>query len=118
MNEKMFEWFYNGGRIPRKVKKKQLGIRVSGCKLRRMLKETIIGEPIRTMYERVEFTPHGDFCPHCGEKNYVGTGNRTDYPEHWEYFRCLRCRSIVGYIDNSPFVHALECKEYNYNPVF
>ena len=118
MNKKLFEWWNSGGNIPRKIKKKMLGYRVSGCKLRCMLKETKVGEPIRTMYERVKFTPYGSFCPHCGERSYVGNGNRAEYPEHWEYFHCVRCRKTVGYIDNSPFVHALECRDNNYDPVF
>lgn len=117
MSSKLWEWYRYGGRIPRKTKKKVLGSRISGCKLRRMLKETKALEPINTMYERREFTPHGAFCPNCGERDYVGTGNRASYPEHWEYFHCIRCRKTVGYIDNSPFIHALECTE-DYNPVF
>jgi hypothetical protein len=107
-----------GERLPRKFKKKQLGIRVHKSKLRKMLSETVVGEPIRTMFERVEFTPHGEFCPSCGSSGYFGTGNMTQYPEHWEKFHCLRCGTVVGYIDNSPFVHALECKYNNYDPQF
>lgn len=115
---KFYEWYRYGGKIHRKMKKKMFGSRVSHCKLRRMLQETIPQEPIRTMYERREFIPHGAFCPKCGCNGYVGSGNRTSYPEHWEYFYCIRCRNVVGYIDNSPFIHALECSEHNYNPVF
>ena len=118
MTESLCHWCLLGGKIPRKTKKRILGCKISKGRLKRMLKETAVLEPIKTMYERRKFVPHGEFCPHCGEKNYVGTGNRTSYPEHWEYFRCLRCRKVVGYIDNSPFIHALECKEYNYDPVF
>ena len=43
---------------------------------------------------------------------------QTMYPEHWEFFHCARCGNVVGYIDNSPFIHALECKDDDYNPVF
>lgn len=112
------EWFHDGGRIPRKTKKRLLGELIKKTTLRKMLSETTLGEPIRTMFERREILPHGEFCPKCGTKGYVGTGNKTCYPEHWEYFHCIRCRSVVGYIDNSPFVHALECAEDNYNPIF
>jgi hypothetical protein len=115
---KIGEWYYYGGRIPRKLKKQILGIKIKKSVLKKMLDETVVGIPIRTMYERVEFTPHGSFCPKCGEKGYVGSGNRTQYPEHWETFRCIRCRSTVGYIDNSPFIHALECKDNEYDPTF
>lgn len=118
INSNFHTWFRHGGNVPRKVKKEILGLKVQRSELRKMLQETIVGTPIKTMYERVEFTPHGAFCPHCGETKYTGTGNKTTYPEHWEYFKCLRCRKNIGYIDNSPFIHALECKEYNYDPVF
>ena len=111
--QKLYHWYCEGGRIPRKLKKKILGRKPTRTQLRKMLSETIIGKPIRTMYERVEFTPHGAFCPKCGEKNYIGTGNKAEYPEHWETFKCLRCRNTVGYIDNSPFIHALECDDYD-----
>ena len=117
MSVKLMDWYYFGGRIPRKIKKKQLGKKIRRKVLRHMLNTLTFGEPIRTMYERRE-TNHGLFCPHCGETGYVGTGNKTSYPEHWEYFKCIRCRKVVGYIDNSPFIHALECKENNYDPVF
>jgi hypothetical protein len=83
-----------------------------------MLKETKSESPITTMYERREFTPHGAFCPKCGHKGYHGRGNMTTYPEHWEYFHCNRCYNIVGYIDNSAFIHALECADNNYDPIF
>ena len=118
IKDDLIEWYNYGGNIPRKVKKKILGVRIRRSKLRIMLAETEVGMSIRTMYERVDFEPHGAFCPKCGEKGYVGSGNRTQSPEHWESFECLRCRSVVGYIDNSPFVHALECKDNNYDPTF
>lgn len=118
MSRKIHYWFRYGGRIPRKIKKSVLGDKISSCRLKRMLKETKPLDPIQTMYERREFTPHGDFCPNCGCVGYVGTGNKTSYPEHWEEFNCIRCRKTVGYIDNSPFIHALECSDNNYDPVF
>jgi len=96
---KIGKWFLYGGKIPRKTKKKILGNRKSRSVIRRMLKETVVGSPIRTMYEQVEFTPHGEFCPKCGESNYVGMGSAASYPEHWESFKCIRCRNVVGYID-------------------
>jgi len=105
-------------KMSRKNKKRLLDRKIDKCKLRKMLSETIIGNHIKTMYEIVSFKPHGVFCPKCGETGYIGSGNMTEYPEHWEKFYCLRCSNIVGYIDNSPFVHALECKDNNYNPVF
>lgn len=116
--KKLAESLTYGMRMPRKVKKRVLGERLSHCKVKRMLKETTVGPPIRTMFERREFYPHGAFCPKCGCKGYHGTGNATTYPEHCERFYCDRCHNMVGYIDNSPFIHALECKHNDYNPEF
>lgn len=94
-------------RIPRKRKKAILGLKVSGCELRRKLKTVIQLTQITTMFERPEFNT-GSFCPKCGCGAYYGTGNKTEYPEHWEYFYCLRCKNVVGVIDNSPFYHVLQ----------
>ena len=119
MNKKFYNWYFHGyDRLPRKMKKQVLGKKIANSRLKSMLAETVVGDPIKTMFEIVEFTPHGAFCPRCGCKSYKGSGNLTEYPEHWEKFYCLRCKNVVGYIDNSPFIHALECKENNYNPVF
>lgn len=107
MNNKLLEWFHEGGPIPRKLKKKILGTRMKRKKLRHLLKTLKLGEPIKTMYERID-SNHGLFCPKCGETGSRSTGNMTTYPEHWEYFYCLRCGFKVGYIDNSPFYHALQ----------
>jgi transcription initiation factor IIE alpha subunit len=104
-------------RLPRRIKKHVFGKRMRKSTLQRLLDSVELGMPIKTMYERRESNT-GLFCPHCGYRDYRGGGNRAEYPEHWEYFRCLRCGSVVGYIDNSPFIHALECKEWDYNPVF
>lgn len=104
-------------KVPRKSKKAILGPKLTSGKLNKLLKTVTFGEPIVTMYEEREIYPYA-FCPKCGCKSYYGTGNKTGYPEHWEYFHCLRCRNVVGYIDNSAFIHALECPEENYNPVF
>lgn len=103
----------NGYKVPRKIKKAIIGTRIPKSKLRRMLKETKIVSIAKTMYDEVIAEPHGLFCPHCGCKGMIGGGNMAEYPEHWERFRCLRCQKVVAYIDNSPFVHALEFKDYN-----
>ncbi len=113
MSDSLYDWYRWGGRIPRKTKKKILGIKIRRKELRLMLGTIKFGEPIKTMYERRECN-HGLFCPKCGERGYVGTGNKTYYPEHWENFYCIRCRFQVGVIDNSPFYHALEFPEFNY----
>jgi len=110
MSSKLYEWFREGGRIPRKLKKQVLGKKMKRKVLRHMLKTLQFGPPIVTMWDRRECN-HGLFCPNCGERDYRGTGNMTEYPEHWEYFYCIRCRKKVGEIDNSPFYHVLEYKD-------
>lgn len=110
-------WHGDYDRIPRKIKKGVFGTRMRKQRLQRLLDSVELGAPIKTMYERRE-TNTGLFCPHCGYRGYRGGGNMAEYPEHWEYFYCTKCGSVVGYIDNSPFIHALECKENNYDPVF
>lgn len=96
-----------GQKLPRKIKKGLLGYRMSSCKLNRLLKSVEVIETFPTMFERPNIYPH-TFCPSCGETSYIGTGNMTEYPEHWEYFHCIRCYTKVACIDNSPFVHVLE----------
>ena len=105
------------GKLPRKIKKWYYGKRYSRNQLSRLLATVEIVSGCGTMYERTVIKPYS-FCPNCGCKHYYGTGNMTSYPEHWEEFHCVRCNFIVGYIDNSPFIHALECRDENYNCVF
>lgn len=104
-------------RLPRKRKKALLGRKIKRSKLLKLLSSVEVIKSARTCYQVPEIKPYL-FCPQCGCKEYYGTGNRACYPEHWEYFKCLRCSSVVGYIDNSPFIHALECKENDYDPTF
>jgi Fe2+ or Zn2+ uptake regulation protein len=96
-----------GHRLPRKLKKRVLGKRISGATVRRWLRELRVYEPAKTMYESAVVHPHL-FCPNCGCTEMRGTGNKTFYPEHWECFYCLRCGRQVAEIDNSPFIHVLE----------
>ena len=114
---KAFEAIYNQEKLPRKVKKRIFGKRMSKGKLNKLLDSVVIGRGASTMYEIADIKPY-PFCPHCGCTESRGSGNLTGYPEHWERFYCLRCNAVVGYIDNSPFIHALECKEDDYNPEF
>ena len=102
-------------KLPRKLKKELLGKRMSSSKLNRLLKTVQVVSVAKTMYEVPDIKPYL-FCPHCGCTMAQGTGNLTTYPEHWEYFHCLRCREVVGCIDNSPFIHALQCADNNYDP--
>lgn len=114
---KAYQALSNGEKLPRKVKKAFLGLRMSKSKLKRLLKTVEIVSTASTMYEAPEIKPY-TFCPHCGCTLMRGTGNKASYPEHWEYFYCSRCNKVVGYIDNSPFIHALECSDNGYDPVF
>lgn len=114
---RIFEAIDREEKLPRKIKKQILGKKMSKTKLKKLLNSVEILEGAHTMYESPYIKPYM-FCPHCGCTGYRGTGNLTSYPEHWEYFYCIRCNKLVGYIDNSPFIHALECKDNNYNPAF
>lgn len=109
---KLIDWYKWGGKIPRKIKKRTLDRKLRKRELRKRLRENKQGAPIKTMFERPEFTPHGLFCPKCGETGTRCTGNKTSYPEHWENFYCIRCGYQVAMIDNSPFIHALEMPDY------
>ena len=114
---KHYQAICEGEKVSRKAKKCLLRTRLSKSKIRKMLQSVKLGDPIKTMYERRAIFPFA-FCPKCGCRGYVGSGNLTSYPEHWEKFTCIRCNNLVGYIDNSPFIHALECADNNYNPSF
>ena len=107
-------WF-GTEKVPRRFKKYILGRKIPKYKLKKMLSEVTLGEPIKTMYEDREIKPYGQFCPKCGCTAYYGTGNRVEYPEHWESFYCLRCDVKVAEIDNSPFVHVLECDGFKFD---
>lgn len=117
MKYKTYLAIINQEKLPRKLKKKFLGKKIKKSKLNLLLKSVTLGPPIKTMYERREIFPFA-FCPKCGCKDYYGSGNLTGYPEHWEKFRCFRCHNLVAYIDNSPFIHALECFDNDYDPSF
>lgn len=108
---KVYDAIRNRERLPRKIKKRVLGRKLSKSKLKRLLKTVEVIVSCKTMYQTPIIKPYL-FCPKCGCRDYVGTGNRTSYPEHWEYFHCSRCWNVVAGIDNSPFVHALESKDF------
>ena len=113
---KMYVALQNGEKIPRKAKKVILGKKMNNAKLRKLLDSVVIGEAANTMHEIADIKPY-PFCPHCGCQSTRCSGNLSVYPEYWGYTYCLRCNKVVGYIDNSPFIHALECKGHDYDPV-
>lgn len=94
-------------KLPRKIKKKILGRKLTKSKLRKLLSLVEVVKGAKTMFETPEVKPYL-FCPNCGCRYMYGSGNKVGYPEHWEYFYCLRCDEIVASIDNSPFIHILE----------
>ncbi|MFA5014309.1 MAG: hypothetical protein WC549_02035 [Actinomycetota bacterium] len=102
-----------GEHIPRKIKKAILGFRMNRSNLRNLLQSVRVIKPAETCFEKPIIFPFL-FCPKCGCRSFYGTGNMTEYPEHYEYFYCMRCRNRVAVIDNSPFTHALECSDDNY----
>ena len=110
---KIYTAILNREKLPRKIKKRILGKRLSKTKIKKLLKTVEVITSCKTMYQQPVIKPFL-FCPKCGCKEYIGTGNRTGYPEHWEYFHCLRCWNVVAGIDNSPFVHVLETNEKSF----
>lgn len=81
--------------------------------LQKLLDSVVVVAPSTRYYEDPKILPYL-FCPKCGCKDYEGSGNNAEHPEHWEYFYCTECDFLVGYIDNSPFRHCLEFKDNNY----
>ena len=104
-------------KLPRKLKKRILGKRISKSKLRRKLDAVVIYKPAKTCYESASMNCE-PFCPHCGCEAIRFIDHRAEYPEMWTEDRCMRCDAVVGYIDNSPYIHALECKDNDYDPTF
>lgn len=101
------------GKIPRKIKKYILGKKINRRDLKSLLNSVKIIKPSKRCFEMPYIYPYL-FCPKCGCLHRIGTGNMTTHLEHWEYFYCYRCYFKVGVIDNSPFYHALEYPNFNY----
>ncbi len=92
------------GKLPRKLKKRIVGKKISSSKLNRLLKETIV---IKHKYPYPETILPYQYCPKCGCVVYKSTNNMAEYPEVWISYTCLRCGYEVASEDNSPFVHCL-----------
>lgn len=102
----------NDEKIPRKIKKKIFGKKVSKKKLRQMLESV---EVIDNKYpEMVTIKPYF-FCPRCGcELPPRYTGNMVEYPERYEKGFCVKCGFLLIVSDNSPYITCFEFKEDNY----
>jgi transcription initiation factor IIE alpha subunit len=105
---------YDGGKLPRKVKKKLLGLRVSKKDLREQIKNVKI--EIHNPYNN-GYTydyPNDTFCPECGCIFTYDTGNIAEYPEEWIKFYCVKCGECIAYRDNGEVWHKLmDYKEYD-----
>ena len=97
--------------LPRKIKKRVLGKRMSKSKLRRLLSTVKVVKEADTCYETTEIFPYL-FCPSCGCTNSQAYDHGAPYPEMWVDYHCLRCDDKVAYIDNSPFIHVLQCENF------
>ena len=94
MKVKLKHWrrFYNGEKLPRKVKKAILGTKPT----RKSLKERIAKVKIETIhpypYNNYEFMyPNDPFCPYCGCNYTRSTGNMAGHPEVWIIGYCAKC---------------------------
>jgi len=105
------ENWYQRCHVSRRTKLYFLGRKMSRKKLRTRLATVVI-----TGWGN-EKDMSDVFCPKCGCEATRYSGNMASYPELWEYGRCARCGHLVEMADNSPWIHALECKENGYEIV-
>lgn len=96
--------------VSRKTKKYILGRKLN----RRQLKQRLAAVLVTKNKYPYSADISDYFCPRCGCEKTKGTGNMAPYPEVWVRDYCLRCGFLVGTVDNSPYVYALEFPEYNY----
>lgn len=109
-----FDALYNGQKVPRKIKRKLLDRKLSGCALRRLIKSVSIiiqPDPERPSYPYIEVLPYL-FCPNCGESGARTLHRDGYYPEVYDTQYCLRCGKKVAEADNSPMIHVLQYDTY------
>jgi hypothetical protein len=102
-------------KVPRKLKKAVLGLKLSKAKLRRKLRQVQI---IENKYPEAATILPEPFCPRCGCSETDYTDNMAfsdDYRDEWRRGYCLRCGFLVWEVDNSPMMHCLEYPEFDYN---
>ena len=114
IKEKHYRIMYDGGKLPRKIKKKLLGLIPSKKDLKNRIKNTKI---IRRSPYGNGYTydyPDDNFCPKCGCEYAYDTGNMVGYPEEWIKYYCVRCGEYIAYRDNGEVWHKLmDYKEYD-----
>lgn len=98
-------------KLPRKLKKKKLGKKISRSSLNRLLKSVKI---VEYKYPQPSDILPFEFCPKCGCTHDKYIDHEVGYPEVWIETYCARCGFKTGTADNSPFHHCLECPEDNY----
>lgn len=96
--------------VSRKTKKYLLGKKMNRRQLKQRLAAVIV---TKNKYPK-SADISDEFCPRCGCNRTRCTGNMAPEPDVWVQTYCLRCWFLVGTADNSPYVHALECAEWNY----
>lgn len=102
--------FYQGEKVPRKIKKLLLGLRQNKSKLRKRLKNVKVLNKGRC--GDIELNDY--FCPKCGCECQDIVDHEVGYPEKWVDYYCMRCGNHVAFVDNSPYTHCLTFPEYNY----
>jgi len=102
-------WNIGVSEMNRKTKKAVIGKKMGKSKLRQLLKSVEIVKNGKC----AGIKPY-TFCPKCGCTHTRSTNNMASYPELWVKIYCARCGFLVEKADNSPYVHALECADYNY----
>ena len=83
-------------------------------------------EEIERMLQEVKITYDEDgklksispypFCPRCGCKySQEEEHDEMEYPDQWTEWFCSKCGYLVAEVDNSPYIHCLQCLDYTIN---
>ncbi|MEV2911439.1 hypothetical protein ABNF65_23245 [Paenibacillus larvae] len=106
----LYKHFGQIQRVSRKTKKAILGRKLNKREMKKRLANVVVSKNKYPM----EATISDRFCPKCGCEKTRSTENMAGYPDLWVRVYCLRCGFLVEQADNSPFYHALEYPEYDY----